>query len=196
MSMNDITLTLLLSQRDLPAGWQEALVWPGHRLARVDLFCLAQATHLLHNDFSALPPGRRVFCAHTHRLQRALHPLDHSPFEAGGLATLGGMVRDSHGTVSLPHSHWPREKGEPGVKDIGIFLGDELDTLREAIRLATGLAGCNHAVTLYSAMEPFELRMLLPETAPLLNALAALGAEFKMISPDDPPGNHSILLQL
>ncbi|MBF0460698.1 MAG: hypothetical protein HQL87_04805 [Magnetococcales bacterium] len=191
-----MTLTLLLSRRELPAGWQAALWQQIPRPEQLHLFCLAQATHLLCEDFSFLPPGRRVYCAYSHRLLGASPPPEGFPFEAGGLATLGALVRDSHGTISLPYCHWPGARGELGLKSMGIFLGDELDAQKEAIRLATGMAGCDHAVTLYTPVEPEALRMLLPETDSLLEALMALGAAFKLVSPDTPVGKHAVLLQL
>ena len=194
--MKTTILTLLLSQKELPTDWQESLF---ERIARPDqlhLFCLAQATHLLHADFSALPPGRRIFCAHSHRLLGALHPPADTLFEASGLVLLGAMVRDSHGTFSLPHSHWSGKRGELGMKNIGILLGNEPDTQKESIRLATGLAGCNHRVTLYTPLDPVILRMLSPESAALLDALEELKATFKIVGPDSPPADHAVLLQL
>ncbi|MEO5362102.1 MAG: hypothetical protein H7838_00545 [Magnetococcus sp. DMHC-8] len=194
--MSENIFTLLLSRSELPAGWQETLLQRLPGPSRLHLFCLAGATRLVGDNFSRLPPGRRAYCAHSHHLLGAPQLPAGSPFVAGGLITLGGMVRDSHGIVTLPHACWPVEQGVPGVKEMGILLGNEREMQKEAIRLATGLAGCHHAVTLYSPLAPAELRLLLPETASLLEALLALGAEFKIISSDDPPGNHPVLLQL
>ncbi|MEO5341014.1 MAG: hypothetical protein H7837_10965 [Magnetococcus sp. MYC-9] len=194
--MNEMTLTLLLSQRTLPPGWYERLMQGRPRPAQVNLFCLAQATHLLGTDFSSLSPGHRGYCAYSHRLLGAPPPGADSPFAAGNLLTLGGMVRHSHLTLSVPHSHWPVAMGEPGVKKIGILLGDDPDTQRESIRLATGLAGCNHLVNLYSPLEMPELRMLLPETCSLLEALEAMKAEFTLMGTEPPPGTDELLLQL
>ena len=194
--MNETTLTIILSRKDLPTDWYETLFQQVPQPTQLHLFCLAQATHLLHADFSALPPGQRMFCAHGHRLLSAPEPSEDSPFTASSLVILGGMIRTSHATLSIPQNHWSGQMGELGVKNIGILLGNDPDTQKEAIRLATGLAGCNHAVTVYTPLAPPKLRRLLPETASLLEALTALQAEFKIISPDAPPGNHEILLQL
>lgn len=194
--MKTSTLTLLIGRRELPAAWQETLFEGMAPPDQLHLFCLAQATHLLHVDFSALPPGRRIFCAHSHRRLEAPDPPADTPFEASGLALLGAMVRDSHGTISLPYSHWPGERGALGVKNIGIILGNDPHIQKESIRLATGLAGCNHRVTLYTPLDPVVLRMLSPESSALLDALAELKAEFKMVAPDSPPADHAVLLQL
>ncbi|MBF0584926.1 MAG: hypothetical protein HQL80_11940, partial [Magnetococcales bacterium] len=123
--MNIDSLTILLSRKELPENWQESLFERIPRPAQLHLFCLAHATHLLSEDFSALPPGRRLYCAHSHRLMGAPQPAEGSPFEAVGLALLGAMVRESQGTVSLPYSHWSGEMGEVGMKNIGILLGEE-----------------------------------------------------------------------
>ncbi len=189
-------LTLLLSRGELPLGWQEAIGRCMPRIARLDLFCTAWATRLINENFAFLPPGRRVFCAHTHQLLGGPPLAAASPFVAGGLATLGRMVRESHAVLSVPHLHCSGVMGEEGVKNIGIVLGEEPEFQKEAIRLATGLAGCNHAVTLYTPTEPEALRLLSPETASLLEALLAMQAEFKIAPAEFLPENHGVLLQL
>lgn len=118
-------------------------------------------------------------------------------FAAGGLANLGEMLRDSHWGISLPNSHWPIKKSEPGVKNVGIFLGNHQKRQKEAIRLAAGLAGCNHMVTLYTPINYRKLLKKFPETAPLLEALQAMHATFKpLLTTADPPVSHPVLLQL
>ncbi|MEO5353840.1 MAG: hypothetical protein H7835_11615 [Magnetococcus sp. XQGC-1] len=189
-------LTLLLSRGEWPVDWQAAIGRCLPQIARLDLFCTLWATRLINENFAFLPPGRRVFCAHTQQRLGGAPLAAGSPFVAGGLATLGRMVRESHAVLSLPHLHCSGVLGEEGVKNIGIILGEEPEFQKEAIRLATGLAGCNHAVTLYTPTEPEVLRLLSPETASLLEALLAMQAEFKIASAELSPGNHGVLLQL
>lgn len=195
-NLSSSTLTLLFSRGDLPKNWQKEFLPPFSPWDQVHLFLLDQATHMLRTDFSQLPSGKRVFCAHSHRLLGAQPATKESKFIAGGLANLGEMVRDSHGTISLPNTHWPTKKGKPGVKSVGILLGNEPSRQKEAIRLAAGLAGCNHTVTLYTPMRRTKLQACFPEMAPLLEALQALRATFKTASISSLPGNHPVLLQL
>lgn len=190
------TLTLLLSRRNLPKNGEQTLFHPIPKPSQVHLFLMDQATHRLHEDFSQLPPGKRIFCAHRHRQLQALPAPKESPFEAGGLANLGEMIRQSHWIASLPNSHWPRQKGKCGVKSIGLLLGNEPSRQKESIRLATGLAGCNHSVTLYSAKTEAKLRLFFPETAPLLDALNSMGAVFKKVPQHFAQENHAVLLQI
>ncbi|MBF0160741.1 MAG: hypothetical protein HQL88_00500 [Magnetococcales bacterium] len=194
--MNEVTFTLLLSQKKLPESWCDTLFQQVPRPTQAHLFCLDQATHLLHADFAGLPPGERLYCAHGHRQLSAPEPPEHSPFVASSLVNLGALIRASHATFSIPHSHWSGKTGTLGVKNIGILLGALQDTQAESIRLATGLAACNHAVTLYTPLSPAELRQQLPETATLLEALLALRAVFKTAPSDALPGKHEVLLQL
>ena len=191
------TLTLLLSRKELPKSWQNTLFQRLPQLDQVHLFLLEQATYLLGEDFSQLPAGKRVFCAHSHRLLQAPPPAKNSIFAAGGLANLGEMVRLSHGTLSLPNSHWPRQRDEPSVKNIGILLAQEPERLKEGIRLAAGLAGCNHEVTLYSpSINHAEVRKRFPEITPLLEALHTMKVPFNTSIPLSANENHSVLLQL
>lgn len=189
-------LTLLCSQKDLPKNWQEDCLRRVSPPTQVHLFLLDQATHLLGEDFSWLPSGKRVFCAHSHRLIQALPPPENTTFEAGGLANLGEMVRHSHMVISFPNCHGPTQRGKPGIKNIGVVLGQAWDTQKEAIRLAAGLAGCNHKVTLYTPITKAELRVRFPETTPLLEALEFMKVVFKTVPAEASMVDHPVVLQL
>ncbi|MBF0097773.1 MAG: hypothetical protein HQM04_12610 [Magnetococcales bacterium] len=188
------TLTVIVSREESPAA--ELLLQSGAwRAQQVHVFCLGPGTHMLGEDYSVWPPGERVYCAHMHQKLAAPPPAAGSPFVAAGLATLGRLIRDSQMTVTLSHPHWPPEPAPWGVKQIGILLGEEPDMQLEALRLATGLAGCNHHLTVYTPHEPLQLRALLPEAGPFFQVLAAMKAEFDHSFPKR-VRQHSVLLQL
>jgi hypothetical protein len=189
------TLTLIVSREGSPAAGLALLQSAFWQPEQVHLFCLGPGTRLVTEDFSAWPPGERVYCAHMHQKLAAPPPAVGSPFVAAGLATLGRLIRDSQMTLTLAHPHWPPEPAQWGVKQIGILLGEEPDMQLEALRLATGLAGCNHHITVHTPHEPLQLRALLPEAGPFFQVLAALKAEFDRSFPKR-ARQHSVLLQL
>ena len=161
---------------------------------QVHLFLLDQATHLLNDDFSSLPPGKRVYCGHRHRLLKA--PSNQNQFISGGLFDLGKMIQESHWVISLPNHPYPPTENRPGIKKIAILLDEDSNRQQEALRLGTGLAGCNHHVTLFSTYDPTELQNRYPDTAPLLEALHMLNATIKTSSIDAEVEKWPVVLQL
>lgn len=191
------SLTLLLSQKDLPKNWQTDLLQRIPLPNPLHLFLLDQATHLLDEDFSPFPPGQRFYCAHSHRQLYAPPPPKQAIFQAGSLFDLGQMIRQSHDTLSLPNRHGSIQNRPLGLKNIAILLGEEPNRQKESLRLATGLAGCNHSVGLYSPLNDTELRAQFPDALPLLDALHAMNVSIKTINPPTTPSkNPPIVLQL
>ena len=191
------SLTLLLSQKDLPKNWQTDLLQLRPLPDPLHIFLLDQATHLLGDDFSRLPPGQRFYCAHSHRQFYAPTPPKHTAFQAGSLFDLGQMIRQSHDTLSLPNRHGSRQNRSLGVKHIAILLDEEPNRQKETLRLATGLAGCNHRIILYSPLNECSLRSRFPDALPLLDALQAMQVPIQTINPPTIPSiNPPIVLQL
>lgn len=177
------TLALVIT-RDAPPPWP-LLPFP---VDTVHLFLLDQGTRLVHHPFAGFPPGQRLYCAHSHQRLQPPGPVASRAFLPGGLANLGEMVRESQAILSHPNHH-PAPPGEPGLKDLAILLAD--DTHRqEAIRLACGLAGCGHHLTLVTRHDFTRLATELPVVSEHLAALAALGAHCR---PPPPPSGTPLL---
>ncbi|MEO5333815.1 MAG: hypothetical protein H7839_17520, partial [Magnetococcus sp. YQC-5] len=114
----------------------------------------------------------------------------------GGLANLGGMIRRSTHTLSIPELHWPAHPSQNPKKSIAILMPDHQPAqLLEAARLAAGLAGCNHLPTLYHLTSH---KPEFPKAAsPYLEALLALGGTIAHASDLQPLGlKHEVILQL
>lgn len=194
--MDESTIvTLLFSQPIVPEDWQQ-IALRVQTLKTVHLFFLDRATFLLHEDFFPIPPGKRVYCAHSQQGLGIPPPADNGLFEAGGLANLGWMVRESHFTLSIPHIRWPNQSANPGLKKVGVILGEESHAQKEGIRLAAGLAGCNHLVTLYSDISAKGLEQKFPTSHPLLEALQAMNVSFSKVPKSLTLKDHSVFLQL
>lgn len=157
----------------------------------VNLFFLHEGTAHLEPP---PPPGRigqRVHCLHS-RQEHNLPPWEGDP-QAGGLASLGAMVRESAVTISCPRGHWPQRTSSPGLKEIAILMPETASHPRttESLRLATGLIACRHAITLYHGTGHATFP---PAAAPYVEALHAFHAQWRPWSPD--PLDHEVILEL
>ncbi|MBF0293830.1 MAG: hypothetical protein HQL96_01460 [Magnetococcales bacterium] len=180
-------LTLIVTRATLPdPAWETAITNRLGATWRAQIFFLDQGVRQVADArWSTLQPGgERIYCAHDH----AQH---HGPPPApgilpGGLANLGRMIRESDYSLTLPKMHWPAQPGKQGVKPVVILLAadDPQNRLTEAARLAAGLAGCGHHVTLHSPVTPGPLFSL--AAAPYLEALQALGGAIAPTSPEAP----------
>lgn len=192
--MTPTLLTLIITRAWLPDGWQEAI--GGHLGGdwQVNLFFLDQGVQRVGDARLADMAGEKIYCASGHaRLQG---PQPAPGILPGGLANLGGMMRHSDYTLSLPHLHWPAQPGATVKKQVGILLDDHPDALLEAARLAAGLAGCNHKPILYHATP---VCPVFPMAAtPYLEALRALGGTMAQRPPDWPSINlmADVIVQL
>ncbi len=184
--MSGDTLTLLITRQSLPGEWLRGIAALLATIDRLHLFFLDRGTFLASADFSVLPPGRRVYCEHGLRTLNA--PPAAAPVQRGGLFDLGGLLRESRYALSLPHmTPFPdhcrgQEPGSP--KKIIIPLARTGDRRLEGLRLATGLAGCDHAVTIIT--DPPVVRDA--DTLPYLQTLEALGARFSQHPAAPQPG--------
>ncbi|MBF0178460.1 MAG: hypothetical protein HQM03_00380 [Magnetococcales bacterium] len=177
-------LTLIVTRATLPDTWEMVIV---NRLGpewRAQIFFLDQGIHhVAHPSWTTFRPGEaRIYCAHDHARHHGPPPAQ--GILPGGLANLGRMIRESDFSLTIAQMHWPTQPGQPGVKPIAILLNadDTPDLLTEAARLAAGLAGCNHRVTLCSPVTPGPLFPL--AAAPYLEALHALGGAIAPTLPE------------
>ena len=144
----------------------------------VHLYFLYQGTLLLNGDYAGLPPGKRIYCAHSHRQFQARPPVN-PEILPGGLANLGEMIRASGVSGALPALHWPDRPARGVLKRIAIRLAPSGPDLTEGLRLATGLAACNHRIRLHPEGAITET----PENRPYLMALRDLGVDIPLLAP-------------
>ena len=183
------TLTLLISRHPLPEGWFEPIRQRLPALARVHLFFFDHGLFATGTDFSFLPPGERLHCAHSRRTLQAPTPAG----RAGGLYDLGLLIRAGGWMVTLPRVIWPPSPPGPGpVRRVALHLEPPGPRQVEGLRLAAGLAGCDHQVTLLSAA-PVPRGL---DTDPYLEALHSLGARFAAPGDQPPVTAPEILLAL
>ncbi|GAB0057220.1 hypothetical protein SIID45300_01543 [Candidatus Magnetaquicoccaceae bacterium FCR-1] len=195
--LQSITLLVTRAHFDPPTpdDWQNL---PNSRLTppwRLKLFFLHQAVHLVDRPLwnAWLEAGHEAsFCAHDHQTLHGPPPLP--GIQPAGLATLGRWIRESSLTLSIPKLTWPRQPGTPGLKKIAILLNDHKTDHRQSLRLAAGLAGCDHPITLFHATPSPTIP---PDATPYHQALLALGAQFRPLSSSDNiQSNHAIILTL
>ncbi len=193
--MTTTQLTLIFTQRTLPNGWQAAIdnhlqaPWHAH------LFFLDQGVFLV-DQIEANPQfsGEKIYCAYGHSRLNAPQP--NTEILPGGLANLGGMIRASDYTLSLPACHWPNQSGTTLHKQVAILLNDTPTSQLEAARLAAGLAGCSHKVTLYHPINRPPADFPLAAT-PYLEAIHALGGTITSApTAEQLTKNHDLILQL
>ncbi len=198
--MTGSTLTLLITRQLLAPGWFETIHKGLPNIERTHLFFLDHGTFLATADFSFLPPGKRIYCAHSLRTLNA--PPPGTNVQRGGLFDLGTLLWESHTALSIPRTIWPHSSTQPlsddqkrnGSKHIFIPLETEGARQIEGLRLATGLAGCNHTVT-FCAASPIPPQA---DTNPYLETLKALGARFVKSNQPKPVDQHpgTIILQI
>ncbi|MBF0416423.1 MAG: hypothetical protein HQL78_07400 [Magnetococcales bacterium] len=164
------SVTLVVTQSTLGEGDLLRLAPSLAKLDKVHLFFVHRGVGLVGNDFSCFPEGRRVYCAFDHA--RFSGPA--SSIQAGGLAVLGHLLHETDGVVTLPHGR----VGAP--KPLAVCLDAEPELALEGLRLAVGLRGCDHDVTLL-ADNPGSWRTLVdlvglhPEAKGYVDAWNALG---------------------
>ncbi|MBF0369493.1 MAG: hypothetical protein HQL52_08565 [Magnetococcales bacterium] len=144
-------VTLLITRDQLPEDTIEKAITgipePFSDEFQINLFFLDRGVYLADNAFPHLDIRQKIACAHS-RNRHHLPPFtgDH-PARDGGLANLGEMIGRSRFTLSLPNLHWPSAPDDGRHKSILVLLPDPLH-LTEGLRLATGLAGCDHRLTI------------------------------------------------
>ncbi|MBF0284501.1 MAG: hypothetical protein HQL51_08590 [Magnetococcales bacterium] len=126
----------------------------------------------------------RVHCAHSAQQLGLTPPPGSTP---GGLFSLGAMIRESDLVLSLPRLHAPDQPSPPGPRRIALAVpplpGDPWR--EETLRLAAGLLGARHAITLLLA--PGDGGAFSPEAQPWLELIHALKGRW-LLPPPPPPG--------
>ncbi|MBF0165529.1 MAG: hypothetical protein HQM01_13695 [Magnetococcales bacterium] len=190
-----VTLLVTRPRFNPPEGWQDRLSLRLDPPWRFNLFFLHQAVHLVDQPHwhAWLEAGHEAsYCAHDHQTLHGPPPLP--GIQPGGLATLGRLIRESSLTLSIPHLTWPLQSNTTGIKRIAIHLDGDADDHLQTLRLAAGLAGCDHPVTLFQATPS---QPISPAAIPYHQALLALGAQFRSRSSIDPIlADHAVILSL
>ncbi|MBF0624831.1 MAG: hypothetical protein HQL82_08490 [Magnetococcales bacterium] len=188
----------VLITRDHPLPRWPTAIPPQLLGERVGLFFAGAGTRSALTLPEPPPPwshAPRVVCARAYQDCHGVPPAP--PLEAAGLAALGGMIRASRCVLCLPLVCLSLVEAAPGPKDIAIRVLDPpaSPATLEALRLAVGLAGCGHRVTVYLKTAPpgnHWLAVLPPAAAPFLELFDPLGISVAQ----DPPGDrHGVILQ-
>lgn len=197
--MNDVSsLTLAVTRNTLDFNKLTETIRVFPSLKTVNLFLMQQGTLLVDASWRTLPAGERVFCAFNHRRHQGPSPA--LGMEAGGLASLADMIRRSEVSLSWPHCHQPTVPAKHANKVIGILFNETKSWAVEALRVATGLAGCNHKLRILRdpahGCPQEELSAILPEATDYLEVLPALGAFFGVYSRQAFPDDLDVMLRL
>ena len=175
-----LTATLLISSDELPKTWLEKVLELLPENVQVQLFFVNTGTRLVGEKLEKHPYGERKFCAHSHRQLNGPKPV--AGIHSGGLINLGEMIAKSEYTVSIPHTIIPLRYASHKLKKIAIFLDSDIERGVEGFRVATGLAGCKHMVTMFCPGDIFPITDGIPQVPdaakPYLEMLPALGVKF------------------
>ncbi|MEO5344867.1 MAG: hypothetical protein H7834_00640 [Magnetococcus sp. YQC-9] len=196
MTTPPLEITLLITRAHLPNGWLQRLQDRVQAPWRMRLFFLHEGVRQLGDP--AWTPWletaiEAAYCAHDHQKMAGPTPL--TAIQPGGLATLGRWIQASDLTLSLPAIHWPDPSGDPQSKTVAVLVtGNDPERL-QALRLATGLAGCDLDVTLCHSSST--LSIWPTEATPYVQALESLGAHFDSLSiTDQTPKTFKVIVQL
>ncbi|MBF0341332.1 MAG: hypothetical protein HQL95_10285 [Magnetococcales bacterium] len=143
-------ITLLITRTTLDTDWRQELDLRLGTGWRAQLFFVHEGIHRVGDPLwtTLLTPGALAsYCAHGHMLAQGPPPT--AGILPGGVATLGRMLTEATHTLSLPSLHWPSRSGAANSrKRIALFADHPDHAGIEALRLAVGLAGCDHRMTL------------------------------------------------
>ncbi|MBF0194157.1 MAG: hypothetical protein HQL71_06340 [Magnetococcales bacterium] len=179
--MDSKLATILITNHNLEDLWLEKVLKLLPNNINIQLFFVDTATKLVGKNITNIPIVKLVYCAHSHRELKA--PKPKANVEAGGLLDLGRMVGDSDYFLSLPKIYKPIKPVTGTKKNIGLVLNENSKQSLEGLRVATGLAGCNHKLTIFYPNNIYHLinnSKKTPEKAkPYLEALTHFGATFQ-----------------
>ncbi|MBF0446371.1 MAG: hypothetical protein HQL68_12355 [Magnetococcales bacterium] len=177
--------TILISHHKLPDKWLDNVLKLLPEKINIQIFFVDAGTLLVGKKLVNIPLVKLVYCAHSHRVLNGPNPL--ANIEAGGLLDLGKMVGKSDYFLSVPHTFKPIKAVTKTQKNIGITIDKNSKLAVEALRVATGLAGCNHRVTIFYPKEISQLINKSPKTPAeaklYLEALTQLGAKLQNVQP-------------
>jgi hypothetical protein len=183
--MNSELATILISHHKLPDKWLDKILKLLPNKTKIQFFFVDAGTLLVGKKLANIPLVKLVYCAHSHRVLNAPNPI--ASVEAGGLLELGRMVGKSHYFLSVPHTFKPLKPIATKQKNIGLVLDENNKLAVEGLRVATGLAGCDHKLTIFYPNECIPLinspTKASDKTKPYLEALTQLGAKFQTVLP-------------
>lgn len=144
------SITLVITRKKLVPGWEAALSSLPEQPSMAKLFFLDEGAYLTNKAVPEMACWETIVCSHS-LTQLDLPNPDSDLIRLGGLANLGLMLRESTMAISLPHVHVPARATPEGQKKIAIqgFGQPCGPQMTESLRVATGLAGCNHTVDLF-----------------------------------------------
>jgi hypothetical protein len=171
--------TAIISQYKLPNGWLEQIVALLPENIILEVFFVDSGTLLVDQKPSSSQIKKLLYCSHSHRVLNGPKPVD--GIEAGGLLDFGEMVGRSQYLLSIPQTSLPLKPTQSRLKEIGLILDSNPVRSVEGLRVATGLAGCNHRMVLFSHNDI--LSQPPKEAIDYLEALTMLGAKFQTIPP-------------
>ncbi len=172
--------TILLTHDELPKKWFEKAIKQLPKKVGIQLFFTGNGTLLVGENLPKFKFHDLTYCSYSHRKLKGPKPLD--GINAGGLFDLGTLVSESRYVLSIPRSVEEPKQVKSRLKEIGVILDSEKARGVEGLRVATGLAGCNHRVTLFFPSDGFPFIADVPkvplEAKPFLETLSTLGARF------------------
>jgi hypothetical protein len=186
--MHNELATILISHHNLPDKWLDKILKLLPNKINIQIFFVDAGTLLVGKKLANRQFDKLVYCAHSHRVLNGPKPL--AGVETGGLLDLGKMVEKSHFFLSAPKTFMPINQ-ETAVtttqKNIGLIIDKNTELAVEGLRVATGLAGCNHKLTIFYPNDVSQLidnSTKIPAKAkPYLEALTQLGAKFQNVLP-------------
>ncbi|MBF0357817.1 MAG: hypothetical protein HQL70_04360 [Magnetococcales bacterium] len=171
--------TAIISQHNLPKGWLEEILLLLPENIKLEIFYVGSGTMLVDTPPRSPHIKKILYCSHSHRVLNGPKPGE--DMVAGGLLDLGGMVVRSQYLLSLPQSNLPLKPTKSKLKEIGLILDPDPERMVEGLRVATGLAGCNHQMVLFYHKKSLDKPC--KEAKTYIEALTMLGAEFQTTQP-------------
>ncbi|MBF0109118.1 MAG: hypothetical protein HQL76_08090 [Magnetococcales bacterium] len=158
--MKTYSLTLIMTQ-PLTSFSEEMISWKDPPDA-CHLFFVHRGVSLVDREWPWLPPGHRGYCAVDH--EKYFGPRPGPSLVAGGLATLGMLLRRSDAMLCLPHGPCLLKR-QPVTSGVVVALDAEPGKAREGLRVAVGLAGCD---------VPIEIRLPVGRSWPTIEDLGRI----------------------
>lgn len=182
-------VTILLSDHNVPKKWLYKALRSLPENLQVQLFFVDSGTLLVGEKLEKYSLGDCVYCTYSHRILQGPPPI--AGIAAGGLLDLGAMIGRSEYTISFPRTILPAKPVDSPLKKIAVILDSDNERGVEGLRIATGLAGCNHRVDVFFTIDGFSVIDGVPDVprqaAPYIEFLTSLGTRFHA-----PPDSYEV----